>query len=99
MTQYLPHIRCDDKEFHKIFLCHFFCRRKQALLFAPVVSNIISNTLCVDFKVSSSFLMILEAVESYLLFNFVPMLDPHSNFMSLTPETKTAFSFLLSPPS
>ena len=57
------------------------------------------KTQCVNFKVSSSFLMAFEDVVPFFTYNFVLILGTLSDFISLTPETKTAIRFSWSPPS
>ena len=84
---------------HKSFRFKLCCRSKQAPLLEPVfgfvVSNTIPYTLLVQFQLSSSFLIALEAVLLYLPFNFVLILGTPSNLSWSTPDIKTAIRFFL----
>ena len=83
----LPHICDDNKKTQNIYVSYF-------------LQKTTSTTLCVHFKVSSSFLIMTpEAVESYFPFNFVPMFGTPSKFISLRQETRTEIRFSWSPPS
>ena len=87
-----PHLRGNDKEITND-LCVIFSVEENKHYFLHHSIEQHSNTVCVHLKVSTSFLMTLEAVKSYFPFNFVPMLGIPGNFISLTRETGTAICF------
>ena len=80
-----------QQENHKKFMCHIFCRKKQAPFlhqFYNLMYQIPFQKPCVCISKCKIFFIGIWGYRSIFSFQFVPMLDTPINFISLTPETK-----------